>query len=97
GATGVGAGGSAVAGTSAGAGVGAAGAGGVAGAGAPAGSPGAFSVGSGGTTLPRPYFVPLLEQVLGLPPSAGPAPPLECPQPVSVTAFLSPTCSFSLR
>ncbi|CAI7814275.1 unnamed protein product, partial [Closterium sp. NIES-53] len=31
--------------------------------------------------LCRPYFVPLLQQVLGLPSSTGP-PPLECPQPV---------------
>ncbi|CAI7778367.1 unnamed protein product, partial [Closterium sp. NIES-53] len=38
--------------------------------------------GTGGATRPRPYFVPLLEQVLGLPLSPGPAPPLECPQPV---------------
>ncbi|CAI7843539.1 unnamed protein product [Closterium sp. NIES-53] len=70
---GVGAGGSAAAGPSEGAGAGAAGAGGVTGAGAPAGSPGAIPAGSGGTTRPRPYFVPLLEQVLGLPPSPGPA------------------------
>ncbi|CAI7874199.1 unnamed protein product [Closterium sp. NIES-53] len=80
-ATGVGAGGSTDAGTSEGAGVGAAGVGGAAGAGTPAGSPGAVPAGSGGSTRPRPYFVPLLEQVLGLPPSPGPAPPLECPQP----------------
>ncbi|CAI7905859.1 unnamed protein product [Closterium sp. NIES-54] len=82
GTTGVGAGGPADAGTSAGAGVGASEAGGAAGAGAPAGSPGAVPAGSGGAARPRPYFVPLLEQVLGLPPSPGPAPPLECPQPV---------------
>ncbi|CAI7908336.1 unnamed protein product [Closterium sp. NIES-54] len=82
GATGVGAGGPDDAGTSTGAGVGADGAGGAAGTGAPAGSPGAVPAGSGGATRPRPYFVPLLEQVLGLPPSPGPAPPLECPQPV---------------
>ncbi|CAI7830046.1 unnamed protein product [Closterium sp. NIES-54] len=31
---------------------------------------------------PRPYFVPLLQQVLGLPSSTGPSPPLACPQPV---------------
>ncbi|CAI7867423.1 unnamed protein product [Closterium sp. NIES-53] len=72
---GVGAGGSADAGTSEGAG-----AGGASGAGAPAGSPGAVPAGFGGALRPRPYFVPLLEQVLGLPPSSGPAPPLECPQ-----------------
>ncbi|CAI5991991.1 unnamed protein product [Closterium sp. NIES-65] len=34
-------------------------------------------------TRPRPYFVLLLQQVLGLPPSPGPPPPpLEGPQPV---------------
>ncbi|CAI7907682.1 unnamed protein product [Closterium sp. NIES-54] len=79
---GVGAGGSADAGPSEGAGVGAAGARGAAGAGAPAGSPGTVSAGSGGASRPRLFFVPLLEQVLGLPPSPGPAPPFECPQPV---------------
>ncbi|CAI7767649.1 unnamed protein product, partial [Closterium sp. NIES-54] len=79
---GVGAGGSADAGTSEGAGAGAAGAGGATGAGAPAGSSGAVPLGSGGTPRPRPYFVPLLEQVLGLPPSPGPAPSFACPQPV---------------
>ncbi|CAI7791560.1 unnamed protein product, partial [Closterium sp. NIES-54] len=47
-----------------------------------AGGPGAVLVGTGDPARPRPYFVPLLEQVLGLPPSPGPAPPLECPQPV---------------
>ncbi|CAI7772627.1 unnamed protein product [Closterium sp. NIES-53] len=55
-------------------------AGGAAGVGADAAS--AVSAGSGGATRPRPYFVPLLEQVLGLPPSSGPAPSLECPPPV---------------
>ncbi|CAI7917029.1 unnamed protein product [Closterium sp. NIES-53] len=90
GATGFGAGGPADAGTSAGAGVGAAGAGGAAGPGAPAGSPGAVPAGSRGATRPRPYFVPLLEQVLGLPPSPGPAPPLECPQPVQSQSQLRP-------
>ncbi|CAI7816966.1 unnamed protein product [Closterium sp. NIES-54] len=89
-ATGVGAGGSADAGTSEGAGVGATGAGGAAGAGAPTGSPGAVPAGSGGATRPRPYFVQLLEQVLGLPPSPGPSPPLECPQPVQLQSQLQP-------
>ncbi|CAI7884072.1 unnamed protein product, partial [Closterium sp. NIES-54] len=73
---GVGAGGSAGTGPSEGAGVGAAG------AGTAAGRPGAVPAVSGGATRPRPYFVPLLEQVLGLPPSPSPAPPLECPPPV---------------
>ncbi|CAI7865931.1 unnamed protein product [Closterium sp. NIES-54] len=82
---GVGAGGSADAGPSEGAGAGAAGAGGATGAGAPAGSPG-----SGGAPRPRPYFVPLLDQVLGLPPSPSPAPPSECPQPVQSQSLLQP-------
>ncbi|CAI7877717.1 unnamed protein product [Closterium sp. NIES-54] len=83
-----------------GAGVGAAGAPGAAGAGAtgvvgagvsPAGgSTGAVPVGTGGSAWPRPYFVPLLEQVLGLPPSPGPAPPLACPQPVQSQSPLQP-------
>ncbi|CAI7765674.1 unnamed protein product [Closterium sp. NIES-53] len=87
---GVGAGGSADAGTSEGAGAGAAGAGGATGAGAPAGSSGAVPLGSGGTPRPRPYFVPLLEQVLGLPPSPGPAPSFACPQPVQSQSLLQP-------
>ncbi|CAI7843693.1 unnamed protein product [Closterium sp. NIES-54] len=87
---GVGAGGSADAGSSEGAGAGVAGAGGTTGAGAPAGSPGAVPAGSGGASRPRPYFVPLLEQVLGLPPSPSPAPPLECPQPVQSQSLLQP-------
>ncbi|CAI7734159.1 unnamed protein product [Closterium sp. NIES-54] len=72
------------------AGVGAVGAGGAAGTGAASGGTGAVPVGPGGTALPRPYFVPLLEQVLGLPPSPGPAPPLECPQPVQSQSSLQP-------
>ncbi|CAI7904446.1 unnamed protein product [Closterium sp. NIES-53] len=87
---GVGAGGSADAGTSEGTGAGTGGAGGATGAGAPAGSPGAVPAGSGGALRPRPYFVPLLEQVLGLPPSPGPAPPFECPPPVQSQSLLQP-------
>ncbi|CAI7886609.1 unnamed protein product [Closterium sp. NIES-54] len=87
---GVGVGGSADTGTSEGAGAGAAGAGGATGAGAPAWSPGAVLAGSGGAPRPRSYFVPLLEQVLGLPPSPGPAPPFECPQPVQSQSLLPP-------
>ncbi|CAI7825849.1 unnamed protein product [Closterium sp. NIES-53] len=87
---GAGAGGSAGAGTSEGAGVGAVGAGVAAGAGAADGSPGAVPAGSRGATRPRPYFVPLLQQVLGLPPSPGPAPPLECPRPVQSQSQLQP-------
>ncbi|CAI7740410.1 unnamed protein product, partial [Closterium sp. NIES-53] len=87
---GVGAGGSAGAGPSEGTGAGATGAGGATGTGAPAGSPGTVPPGSGGAPRPRPYFVPLLEQVLGLPPSPGPAPPSECPQPVQSQSLLQP-------
>ncbi|CAI7794762.1 unnamed protein product, partial [Closterium sp. NIES-54] len=87
---GVGAGGFADAGPSEGAGAGAAGAGGATGAGAPAGSAGAVPADSGGAPRPRPYFVPLLEQVLGLPPSPSPAPPFECPQPVQSQSLLQP-------
>ncbi|CAI7917104.1 unnamed protein product [Closterium sp. NIES-53] len=72
------------------AGVGAVGAGGAAGTGAAPGGPGAVPVGTGDPARPRPYFVPLLAQVLGLPPSPGPAPPLECPQPVQSQSPLQP-------
>ncbi|CAI7759434.1 unnamed protein product [Closterium sp. NIES-53] len=72
------------------AGVGTVGAGGAAGTGAATGGTGAVPVGTGGPARPRPYFVPLLEQVLGLPPSPGPAPPLECPQPVQSQSPLQP-------
>ncbi|CAI7741320.1 unnamed protein product [Closterium sp. NIES-53] len=51
-------------------------------AGADAGGTGVVSAGSGGAARPQPYFVPLLEQVLGLPPSPSPAPSSECPPPV---------------
>ncbi|CAI7788281.1 unnamed protein product [Closterium sp. NIES-53] len=86
---GTGAGGAAGAGALVGAGVGATGAaGGAAGAagaavvGADAGGAGAVPSGSGGAQRPRPYFVPLLELVLGLPPSSGPTTSLECPPPL---------------
>ncbi|CAI5937806.1 unnamed protein product [Closterium sp. NIES-64] len=87
---GVGAGGAAGAGAFEGAGVGTVGAGSAAGAGAAAGGTGAVRAGSGGAARPRPYFVPLLEQVLGLPLSTGPAPPLGCPQPVQSRSQLQP-------
>ncbi|CAI6007885.1 unnamed protein product [Closterium sp. NIES-65] len=45
----------------------------------------------GGAKRPRPYFVPLLEQVLGLPPSPAPPPSLECPPPVLSPSELQPT------
>ncbi|CAI7908164.1 unnamed protein product [Closterium sp. NIES-54] len=78
------------AGPSAGAGVGAVGAGGAAGAGAAPGGTGAVLGGSGDPARPRPYFVSLLEQVLGLPTSPSPAPPLECPQSVQSQSLLQP-------
>ncbi|CAI7732824.1 unnamed protein product [Closterium sp. NIES-53] len=89
-AEGVSVGGSPDAGPSAGAGVGAVGAGGAACASAAAEGTGAVPAGFGVPTRPRPYFVPLLEQVLGLPPSSGPAPSLECPQPVQSQSLLQP-------
>ncbi|CAI7805409.1 unnamed protein product [Closterium sp. NIES-53] len=89
-AEGVSVGGSPDSGSSVGAGVGAVGAGGAAGTSAAAGGTGAVPAGSGDPARPRPYFVPLLEQVLGLPPSSGPAPSLECPQPVQSQSLLQP-------
>ncbi|CAI7887765.1 unnamed protein product [Closterium sp. NIES-53] len=86
---GTGAGGAAGVGAPVGTGVGATGAaGGAAGVGADAGGAGAVPAGYGGATRPRPYFVPHLEQVLGPPPSSGPAPSLECPLPVQLESQL---------
>ncbi|CAI7889283.1 unnamed protein product, partial [Closterium sp. NIES-54] len=50
------------------------------------------SAGSGVAARRRPYFVPLLQQVLGLPPSTGPPHPLACPQPVQSQLELRPAC-----
>ncbi|CAI7867369.1 unnamed protein product [Closterium sp. NIES-54] len=72
------------------AGVGALGAGGAAGTGAATGGTSAVPVGTGDPARPRPYFVPPLEQVLGLPPSPDPAPPLECPQPIQSQSSSQP-------
>ncbi|CAI7806230.1 unnamed protein product, partial [Closterium sp. NIES-54] len=81
---------------------GAAGAGAVGGPGAGgavgvvAGDPGAegtnvVSAVSASAALPRPYYVPLLQQVLGLPPSLGPLPPpLLSPPPVQSQLQLPP-------
>ncbi|CAI7885566.1 unnamed protein product [Closterium sp. NIES-53] len=44
-----------------------------------AGAGGAGAVDPGGTVRPQPYFVPMLQQVLGTPPSAALTPPLLCP------------------
>ncbi|CAI7823753.1 unnamed protein product [Closterium sp. NIES-53] len=65
-------------------------AGGAAGEGAPAGGAGAVPAVSGVAARPRPYFVPLLEQVLGSPPSTGLPPSLACPQPVQSQLQLQP-------
>ncbi|CAI7741567.1 unnamed protein product [Closterium sp. NIES-54] len=46
-----------------------------------AGAGGAGAVDPGGAVRPRPYFVPLLQQVLGTPSSTGLTPPLLCPPP----------------
>ncbi|CAI7861432.1 unnamed protein product [Closterium sp. NIES-53] len=46
-----------------------------------AGAGGAGAVDPGGTVRPRPYFVPLLQQVLGVPSSTSLTPPLLCPPP----------------
>ncbi|CAI7916027.1 unnamed protein product [Closterium sp. NIES-54] len=61
------------------AGVGGLGAGGAGAAGAGAVDPGAG--GAGGTVRPCPYFVPLLQQVLGVPSSTSLPPPFLCPPP----------------
>ncbi|CAI5977190.1 unnamed protein product [Closterium sp. NIES-64] len=60
-------------------------AGGVGGAGAAAEGAGAVPAESGAAARPWPYFVPLLQQVLGL------SPPVECPQPVQSQSLLEPT------
>ncbi|CAI7856030.1 unnamed protein product [Closterium sp. NIES-53] len=75
--------------------VGAAGTGTGGAAGVVAGDPGAEGTGavsavSGGAARPRPYYVPLLQQVLGLPPSTGPTPPLLSPPPVQSQSQLQP-------
>ncbi|CAI7774047.1 unnamed protein product [Closterium sp. NIES-54] len=51
---------------------------------------GAVSAVSRGATRPRPYYVPLLQQVLGLLPSTGPTPPLLSPPPVQSPSQLQP-------
>ncbi|CAI7879773.1 unnamed protein product [Closterium sp. NIES-54] len=82
GATGAGAAGGAAGAGAAGAAAGAGAAGGAAGTGDPrAEGTGSVSAVSGGAARPRPYYVPLLQQVLGSPPSPGP-PPLLSPPPV---------------
>ncbi|CAI7915004.1 unnamed protein product [Closterium sp. NIES-53] len=70
------------------AGVGGPGAGGIGGAGAGAVDPGAG--GAGGTVRPRPFFVPLLQQVLGVPSSTGLTPPFLCLSPDQSQPLLQP-------
>ncbi|CAI5951372.1 unnamed protein product [Closterium sp. NIES-64] len=60
-------------------------AGGVGGAGAAAEGAGAVPAESGAAARSRSYFVPLLQQVLGL------SPPVECPQPVQSQSLLEPS------
>ncbi|CAI7877993.1 unnamed protein product [Closterium sp. NIES-53] len=45
---------------------------------------------SGGSARPRLYYVPLIQQVLGLPPSSGPPPPLLSPPRVQSQSQLQP-------
>ncbi|CAI7840511.1 unnamed protein product [Closterium sp. NIES-53] len=84
------AGGGAGAGASGGA-AGAGAAGGAAGTGDPEGEgTGSVSAVSGGAVRPRPYYVMLLQQVLGSPPSPGPPPPSLKPPPVPSQSQLQP-------
>ncbi|CAI7817522.1 unnamed protein product, partial [Closterium sp. NIES-53] len=83
------AGGSGAAGGAAGAAGGTGAAGGAAGAGSAGGSS-VVSAASGGTSRPQPYFVPLLQQVLGQPPPPSPPPSLECPPSVQSQSQLPP-------
>ncbi|CAI7883517.1 unnamed protein product [Closterium sp. NIES-53] len=69
------------AGAGAAGGTGAGGAAGVAAGDPGAEGPSAVSAVSRGVARPRPYYVPLLQQVLGLLPSTGPTPPLLSPSP----------------
>ncbi|CAI7903029.1 unnamed protein product, partial [Closterium sp. NIES-54] len=88
-------GGTGAAGTGGAIGAGAAGTGAGGAAGVVHGDPGTEGTGtvsavSGGATRPRPYYVPLLQQVLGLPPFPGPTPPLLSPPPVQSQSQLQP-------
>ncbi|CAI7817858.1 unnamed protein product [Closterium sp. NIES-53] len=78
GAGGTGAGGSGAGGDGAG-GAGAGGAGAINPRAGGVGAGGAGGTGAGDTVQPQPYFVPLLQQVLGVPSSTGLPPPLLCP------------------
>ncbi|CAI7828517.1 unnamed protein product [Closterium sp. NIES-54] len=58
---------------------------------------GVVSAVSRGAVRPRPYYVPLLQQVLGLPPSLGPPPPLLSPPPVQSQSQLQPASPLPVR
>ncbi|CAI7793191.1 unnamed protein product, partial [Closterium sp. NIES-53] len=76
----------------AGGGAGAGAAGGAAGTGDPgAERTGSVSAFSRRAARPRPYYVPLLQQVLCSPPSPGPPPPFLRPPPVQTQSQLQPT------
>ncbi|CAI7912611.1 unnamed protein product [Closterium sp. NIES-53] len=51
---------------------------------------GSVSAVSRGAARPRPYYVPLLQQVLGSTPSPGPPPPFVSPPPVQSQSQLQP-------
>ncbi|CAI7797591.1 unnamed protein product [Closterium sp. NIES-53] len=88
-----------------GAGAGGTGAGGAGARGTDAGSAGvggtgvgdAGAVDPGGTVRPRPYFVPLLQQVLGVPSSPSLTPPLPCPSPDQSQLLLQPASPLPAR
>ncbi|CAI7863027.1 unnamed protein product [Closterium sp. NIES-53] len=73
-----------------GAGAGGTGAGGAGAGGAGAGDADLGAGGVGGIVRPRPYFVPLLQQVLGVLSSTGLPPPLLCPPPDQSQPLLQP-------
>ncbi|CAI7817815.1 unnamed protein product [Closterium sp. NIES-54] len=62
--------------------------------GAGTGGAGAFGAGYGDTGRPRPYFVPLLKEVLGLLSSTGLTPPFLCPPPDQSQPLLQPASPF---
>ncbi|CAI7913120.1 unnamed protein product [Closterium sp. NIES-54] len=55
-----------------------------------AGAAGAGAVGPADTVQPRSYFVPLLQQVIGVPSSTSLTPPLQCPPPHQLQLPLQP-------
>ncbi|CAI7763810.1 unnamed protein product, partial [Closterium sp. NIES-54] len=93
GGTGVGAGETGAFGVGAGGtGIGGAGAGGAGVVDPGAGGAVSGGTGAGGIVRPRPYFVPLLQQVLGLASSTGLTPPLLSPPPDQSQPPLQPAC-----